>query len=53
MAVDLNELAEKLKKQKNVGVNKDGQLTTNDPKNKGLEKDTKGNTTLEPQRFFD
>lgn len=51
-AVDLNALAEKLRQQRNVGVSRNGQLTPVDPQNNGLESSAKGNTTLEPKRFF-
>jgi hypothetical protein len=52
MSVDLNELQKKLKKQRNIGVNREGRLTPTDPKNDGTENSLKENTTLEPKRFF-
>lgn len=52
MPVDLNELQKKLKKQRNVGVTRDGRLTPADPRNDGNQSDFKDNTTLEPKRFF-
>ena len=50
MSVDLNKLAEKLKKQREMGVAQDGRLTPTNPKNDGSK--DKSHTTLEPQRFF-
>ncbi len=35
MAVDLNEVAEKMKKQQNIGVTRDGRLVEKDPRNDG------------------
>lgn len=52
MSVDLNTLAEKLRAQKNVGANRNGQLTPVDPRNNGFQDNSNGNTTLEPKRFF-
>ena len=52
MAIDLNKMAEKLKKQREVGVGRDGKLTDKNPSNDGTNEDKKGNTTLRPQRFF-
>lgn len=50
--VDLNKIAEKLKKQKTMGVTREGKLTESNPYNKG-EKAAEGSaTTLEPKRFF-
>ncbi len=53
MPVDLNELQRKLKKQRNIGVTRDGKLTPSDPRNDGTEKGSGENTTLEPKRFFE
>ena len=50
--MDLNKLAEKLKAQRNVGVNRNGSLTSADPRNDGSEASVKDGTTLEPRRFF-
>tara|TARA_B100000315_G_C14544659_1_gene572644 strand:- start:983 stop:1141 length:159 start_codon:yes stop_codon:yes gene_type:complete len=50
--MDLNKLAEKLKAQKNVGANREGQLVPDDPRNNGNQGNTNGFTTLEPKRFF-
>ena len=52
MAVDLNQLAEKLKRQKNVGVNRNGQLTQVNPRNDGSQSNANGDSTLETKRFF-
>ena len=52
IAVDLNELAKKLKKQKSVGVARDGRLVSENPRNDGTSEDPDGKTTLEPKRFF-
>jgi len=52
MSIDLNKMAEKLKKQREVGVSRDGKLTDKNPSNEGTDEDKKGHTTLKPQRFF-
>ena len=55
MSVDLNAVAEKLKKQRNLGVDRDGRLTDRDPMNDGsrfVADENKKATTLESQRFF-
>lgn len=52
MAIDLNQIAEKLKKQKNIGVTRDGRLINKDPKTEGEQENPHGNTVLEPKRFF-
>lgn len=49
MSVDLNRLADRLKSQRPVGVNQNGQLTPTDP---GNDRARGGNTRLEPKRFF-
>ncbi len=49
---DLNKIAEKLKKQKNVGVDKNGQLKEKDPFNNGDMGNSQGATTLMPEKFF-
>ena len=49
--VDLNQLAERLKQQKPIGVTRDGALTPTNPRNDGSRPNTSG-TTLEPKRFF-
>ena len=49
--VDLNQLAERLKQQKPVGVSRDGRLIQTDPRNDGTRSDESA-TTLEPKRFF-
>ena len=51
MTVDLNKLGDKLRKQRNVGVTRDGGLTNVDPGNDGSRENTNA-TTLKPQRFF-
>ncbi len=51
MAVDLNKIAEKSKRLRNIGVTKDAKLTTNDPRNDGS-KENSDATTLETKRFF-
>ena len=51
MAVDLNKLAEKLRRQNNIGVTRDGRLIERDPKNDGTKNAQSSYTTLEPQRF--
>ena len=52
MSIDLNKMAEKLKKQREIGVSRDGKLTDKNPSNDGTDEGKKGNTTLTPQRFF-
>ena len=52
MEVDLNRVAEKLKKQKPMGVSRDGTLKEDNPHNDGSRESKKGDTTLEPRRFF-
>lgn len=52
MSVDLNRLSEKLKRQKPVGVNREGQLTEQNPDNDGSRESRRGRTTLHPKRFF-
>ena len=52
MSVDLNKMAEKLRRQREVGVSRDGKLIDKNPSNDGTEEDKKGHTTLRPQRFF-
>ena len=52
MSIDLNKVAQKLKNQNSLGVSKTGQLQESDPKNDGTKENKKGNTTLEPKRFF-
>ncbi len=52
MSVDLNKIREKLKKQRPIGLTKEGQLTDKDPHNDGTEENSNGQTTLTPQRFF-
>lgn len=54
MPVDLNKIAEKLKKQRGIGVTRDGRLTDNNPENDGSgnTQDSENVTTLKPQRFF-
>jgi len=53
VSIDLNEVAEKLKKQKALGVTRDGRLVDQNPRNDGTLTDNKGGTTLEPKRFFE
>lgn len=52
MAVDLNKLADKMRKQEPVGVNRSGLVTPTNPGNDGTRPSSRGNTTLEPKRFF-
>ena len=54
MALDLNRIAEKLKRQRDLGVNRDGTLQESNPVNDGTKEDnnSKGRTTLSPKRFF-
>ncbi len=52
MAVDLNKVAEKLRNQRNVGVQKDGRLVERDPRNDGTRSNANNSTTLEPKRFY-
>ena len=52
MAVDLNEVAEKMKKQQNIGVTRDGRLVEKDPRNDGTSRSNANEgTTLETKRF--
>ena len=52
MAVDLNKAAEKLRRQHNVGVTRDGRIVERDPRNDGSsQSDANRGTTLEPKRF--
>ena len=51
MSVDLNKIAEKSKRLRNIGVSRDGKLSTRDPGNDGS-KDNADATTLETKRFF-
>ncbi len=53
MAVDLNKLREKLRDRRPMGVDRDGRITTENPRNDGSREDAKGHTTLEPKRFFE
>jgi hypothetical protein len=50
VSVDLNKVADKLKKRKPLGVNRGGQIMESNPGNDGNR--STGKTTLEPQRFF-
>ena len=52
MGMDLNKVAEALKRQQSMGTTKGGQLTPNNPHNDGTRENPSGNTTLEPKRFF-
>lgn len=52
MAVDLNKVAEKLRRQKSLGVTRDGSLREQDPNNDGSRQSRQGLTTLSPKRFF-
>ena len=52
MGVDLNKIAEKLKKREPLAVTKNGQLEVSNPKNDGTSQQKKGFTTLKPTRFF-
>lgn len=49
---DLNKIRDKVKRQKNVGVDKNGQLKEKDPINNGDMENSQGVTTLKPERFF-
>ncbi len=51
MGVDLNKVAKKLQEQKPIGVNKDGQLSPNNPNNNGMVRTSDQMTVLEPKRF--
>lgn len=50
--IDLNQIADKLKKNRGLGVTKNGQLINKDPKTEGEQENPQGTTTLEPKRFF-
>jgi hypothetical protein len=52
MAVDLNKVAEKLKKQRTLGVDRDGSLTDVNPMDDRAQENNKDLTTLIPQKFF-
>ncbi len=53
MSVDLNKIMEDVKSQKPLGVNMEGQVQEDNPRNDGTQEgNNKGYTTLEPQRFF-
>lgn len=52
MAVDLNKVAERLRSQRPVGVNRTGGVIDKDPRNDGSQNRSDGNTTLQPKRFF-
>lgn len=52
MPVDLNAVRDKLKRQKPIGLSRDGKLTDKDPGNDGTSANSNGQTTLQPQRFF-
>ena len=49
---DFNRIADSLKKQRPIGVTKEGQLVERNPNNDGLREDSKGFTTLKPEKFF-
>lgn len=51
MGVDLNKMAENMKKRKKIGVTREGQLV-DDPKNDGANGRQNEVTTLEPERFW-
>jgi len=51
-SVDLNRIADKLKREKSIGVGQDGKLIEDNPNNNGTNENKKGETTLNPQRFF-
>ena len=52
MAVDLNEVAEKMRNQKNLGVTRDGRVVERDPRNDGTSRNNPNEgTTLETKRF--
>ena len=50
MAIDLNRIRERLKRQRPVNVRTDGSITPNNPHNDGT-REGRGGTTLEPKRF--
>ncbi|MBI9093123.1 MAG: hypothetical protein JEZ12_28260 [Desulfobacterium sp.] len=52
MPKDLNKIAEQLRRQQSMGVDRNGQLVPANPHNDGTKEHPSGNTTLEPKRFF-
>ena len=49
--MNIEKLKSKLKAQRNIGVNRNGTLTTQDPRNDGSQ-ERKGTTTLKPKAFY-